>query len=78
MFFRSPVDNRPQNKGTSGARAPSTSPREFSPLLSELLSTRARLEALRSSDGSLIDRIVLRDRLHELRADLAQSRRGSR
>ncbi|MFQ5554041.1 MAG: hypothetical protein ACE5GC_01560 [Acidimicrobiia bacterium] len=78
MFTRRPADNRPQDKGTGGSRSPSFPPQEFSPLLSELLSTRARLESLRSSDGSLMDRAMLRDRLHELRADLAQRRRGRR
>ena len=70
MSFRRPNDNRPKNKKANRPAPPS----EFSPLMAELLSTRAQYEALRSSDGSFFERAVLQGRLHELRADLAAIR----
>ena len=71
MVFRSsrPKDNRPAARAAGRARPVSA------PLFSELLSTRARYEAVRSSDGSFLERAILLDRLHELRFELARGAR---
>ena len=47
---------------------------EFGPLFHELLSTRARYEALRIGNGSLLERAMLLDHLHELRHDMRNAR----
>lgn len=49
--------------------------RHFDPLFNELLTTRARYEALRIGNGSLLERAMLLDQLHELRHQMAGVRR---
>ena len=67
-------DNRPRNTSRVSTRPPAG---EFRPLFNELMMTRWQYEAMRSSDGSLLDRAVMVSRLQELRADLARSRRDN-
>ncbi len=67
-------DNRP---GSAPQHAAATRPPagDFRPLLTELMKTRWQYEAMRSSDGSLLERAVMVNRMQELRADLARARR---
>lgn len=46
----------------------------FDALLAEMAGARARYEFLRVGDGSLEERAILLDRLHTLRAQMAEAR----
>ena len=60
------------------AGVPVRQPRpDFQPKLDELMKARWQYEAMRSSDGSLMDRAVMTTHLQELRADLARMRRDA-
>ncbi len=67
-------DNRPGTKPRQRTTRPVAD--DTRPLFHELMKTRWQYEAVRSSDGSLLERAVMLDRLQELRADLARARRG--
>ena len=71
MAFRisRPKDTRPAARAAGASRPVSQ------PLFNELLSTRARYEAVRSSDGSFLERAMLLDRLHDLRFELGRGAR---
>ncbi len=72
---RKPRDNRPSNAPRHSPAGPLRD--DFKPMFSELMKTRWQYEALRASDGSLVERAALIGRMQELRADLARARRGS-
>jgi len=78
MLFSRPKDKRPKYKRATDFVSVPGSPAEFSSLYADLLSARAQYEALRSSDGSFLERAVLQGRLHELRSDLANIQRTIR
>ena len=46
----------------------------FDELFGQLMTTRARLEAVRTAGGHFEERATLQTRLHALRADLANAR----
>ena len=50
---------------------------DFQPKLNELMQTRWQYEAMRSSDGSFVDRAAMTTQLQDLRADLARMRRDA-
>ena len=50
---------------------------EFQPKLNELMKVRWQYEAMRSSDGALVDRAAMTTQLQDLRADLARMRRDA-
>ena len=49
----------------------------FRTLFNELRTTRSSYEALRSSGGTLCDRVNHLEHLHSLRAELATARQGT-
>ncbi len=67
-------NNRPAGKPRRRPSATRPPEGDFKPLFTELMKTRWQYEAMRSSDGSLLERAVMIDRLQELRADLARAR----
>ncbi len=69
-------DNRPRTMGRQRNDATHPAADEIRPLFHELMKTRWQYEAVRSSDGSLLERAVMMNRLQELRAELARARRG--
>ncbi len=77
MHSRRRRDKRPGSMRRQRTDATHPAGDEFRPLFNELMKTRWQYEAIRSSDGSLLERAVMLDRLQDLRADLARARRDS-
>ncbi len=78
MVSKRPDDNRPETKTAADRRQAQRGMTGFGPLFTGLLTTRAQYEALRISGGSFLERSMLLDRLHELRADMAYHHRNLR
>lgn len=68
---------RPRRREDRVSRPPSIPSRDFWSHFNDLLATRSQYDALRSADGSLLERSILQDRLHEIRHELARSRANS-
>lgn len=66
--------SRPRGRQDRVTRPPVRPNGDFWSNFDELLTTRNRYDALRRADGSLIERSLLLDRMHELRFELARGR----